>query len=162
MFKIGDYIFHKSEGICLITDIIEVDNDGLIKTYYVMKSKFVENSSIIRMSTLNCPQIRKTFTKKEIEYFLSMIPSLTSIWNNDSRKRKELYHSMVGELNPLPLLTIIKTLNAKKREYVEMKKVLPLTDQITMNLARKLLSEEISHACDIEINKVIEDIIDTI
>ena len=91
-----------------------------------------------------------------------MIPSLTSIWNNDSRKRKELYHSMVGELNPLPLLTIIKTLNAKKREYVEMKKVLPLTDQITMNLARKLLSEEISHACDIEINKVIEDIIDTI
>ena len=162
MFGIGDYVFHKSEGVCLITDIINVETDGINKTYYVMKSKYVANASIIRLSVSNCPQIRKIFSKEDIDTYISQIQSLESIWNNDSRKRKELYHNLICEINPLPLLKIIKTLNAKKREYIEIKKVLPLTDQTTLNLAKKLLSEEISHVYDYEISYVLSNIIENI
>lgn len=159
-FNVGDFVFHQNEGILKVTEVSVLTFFDITNEYYVLKSHFVDSSLVIRIPTNNCAQIREPFSKEELDKMLKKAEKVESVWDNDSRKRKETYQRLMNDNNPLSLLTIVKTINSKKREYVEIKKVLPLTDQTTLNLAKKLLCEEFALAYNCDTNYIVETIID--
>ena len=87
MFRIGDQVVHPMHGAGVIDDIVQEKVTGMVKEYYVFKMPV--GGLILKIPTANCQAIgiRSIITPKEVEAFLSGIPSLEVEMNANWNKR---------------------------------------------------------------------------
>ncbi len=161
-YKIGDKIIHKSIGVCTVSQILEKDYGFGVQKYYVLVPFYVSGNAANNTETMvnveNTKQIRNYTNKKEIMEILKKIPTLESLWMNDSKKRKELFLKILSDGDLLTLCQLVRTVYLKKIEYVELKKNVPITDTTFCSNAEKLIFEEFA----ISLDKPIEEIKDLV
>lgn len=159
-FKVGELIIHKGIGVCTVKEIADKDFGFGAQQYYVLTPYFVSgnasNNTETMVNTLNTKQIRAYTRKKEILEILEKIPTLESLWINDSKRRKENFLKILSDGDLLSLCQLVRTVYLKKIEYVDLKKNVPITDTTFCANAEKLVFEEFS----VSLNKPIEDIKD--
>jgi CarD family transcriptional regulator len=160
MFKINDYIFYSTTGVCRIVDIRAATFDGLEgqKCYVVRPIK--DSSSIIYIPVDNdemLGKMRSVLTKEDICNLIHDMPNETSIEFCDERDHSKEYYSKIGSCDSRELVRIIKTIYLEKiRKKGKGKgKGLNQTENKIMFLAEKLLYEEFAFVLGIEPQQVI-------
>ena len=159
-YKVGEYIIHKSIGVCIVKEIVTKDFGFGAQSYYVLVPYFVTGNAANNTETMvninNTKQLRRYTPKKEILEVLKKIDSLESLWINDSKRRKELFLRILSEGDLLSLCQLVRTVYLKKIEYVDLKKNVPITDTTFCSNAEKLIFEEFA----ISLEKPLEEIKD--
>lgn len=156
MFKIGECVVHKTEGVCQIDSIIDRDF-GFGKTeYYVLKPYYKNGISTgsIMVPVDNCQQIRPHISKTDAEKLVLTLDDFKDIWVSDSKHRKETFTKIINDGDLESLCSLIHTVYLKKAEYAEIKKNIPITDNSLSALAERLAHEELAIALGIKPNEV--------
>ncbi|MFA5283328.1 MAG: CarD family transcriptional regulator [Bacilli bacterium] len=151
-FKVGDYVVHKNEGVCVITSVENKDFGAGIHEYYLMHPFFknVRTSSTIMIPVENCTQIRKHISRADAEKLIRELSKTEDVWISESKKRKENFAKIINTGDLHSLCGLIRTIHFKKNEYADLKKSIPLTDSATAALAERLAFEELAIALGIK------------
>ncbi len=155
-FKVGDFVVHKNEGVCVITSIENKDFGAGVHEYYIMHPYFksARTSSSIMIPVANCSQIRKHISKNDAEELILSLPTSEDVWISESKKRKENFAKIINTGDLQSLCGLVRTIHFKRSEYADMKKTIPLTDSATAALAERLAFEELAIAIGIQPEEV--------
>ncbi len=154
MFKTGDYVIHKSEGVCLVEKIINRNFGDGVQDYYVLRPRYYNGTATIMIPVLFCGQIRNVINKSDALKVIDGMADTEDIWITDNKKRKELFTKIINDGDIISLCALINAAYRRKTEYAAMKKDLPLVDTTLSNLAERLVFEELAFALDIPLENV--------
>lgn len=138
MFRIGDQVVHPMHGAGVIDDIVQEKVTGMVKEYYVFKMPV--GGLILKIPTANCQAIgiRSIITPKEVEAFLSGIPSLEVEMNANWNKRyqENLLRLKSGDLNEVA--RVVKSLMRR-----ESRRGLSTGERKMLHSAKQIIISEI-------------------
>ena len=160
MFSKGEIIVYGSSGVCEIIDITERVIAKQKHTYYVLKPKQLNQSSIFVPidNEMLVSRIRKLYTEKEILGLIKESKDNDIKWDDDTNKRTREYHSIIATGDLKQIVSIIRKINAfsKKKESSDFH--FSKSDERTYKMAMNVLYNEISYVMDItqeELEKLI-------
>ena len=152
MFKIGDYVSYRSEGVCKISDIRKENfgsSDGT--TYYILapvndpkSTLFVptDNERLIAM-------MRPLLSAEEISALCEKLRSERMDWVEENRMRNNVFREILAEGDRRKLIVLLNTVTERIEAQIAMGKRALGTDQNAANRAIQLLLEEFSATTDL-------------
>ena len=156
MFGINDYVIYGSEGVCMVESIGHPDISGLDKAreYYTL-------SPIYRTGKIYTPvdstiRMRKALTKAEAEGIIMSIENICCELDvpKDNKLANLFYKELVTSYECEKLISIIKYVFLKQREFLAIKKNLPAVDLKYMRIAEDMLYNEFGFALGISPKEV--------
>lgn len=161
MFNINDYVVYGSEGVCLVEEIGHPAISGLdsSKQYYTL-------APIYRSGKIYTPVdspilVRLVITKEVAKGIILKIGSIG--YELDVPKNIKLanqyYKELVRSYDCEKLISIIKYVLAKQREFSLIKKNIPAVDLNFMKIAEEMLFGEFAFALEADPKDVREEII---
>lgn len=164
VFEVGDYVMKTSKGVCHIDDITHLDMSGIDKTklYYVMTPVDGKGSTLYVCVETADNNIRPAMTKDEAEGVIDEIPSVKEAWIENDKLREQQYKDAVRSGSPRELVSIIKTIYARKRMREEQGKKNTAVDERYFKQAEELLYAEIAFALGKNKNEISDLITNTI
>lgn len=160
MFKVGEFVIHKTEGVCIIDEItVKNYGDGDIE-YYIMHRYFdTKKGSCVMIPVANAPQLRKCIKKEEAKRLIRDFPKSENIWVKDYKKRREIFSNIIASGDLDQICNILKSIYDARIEYRKNKKAISLTDSQICSFIERIIFEEIALALDMhpdEVDKMIE------
>lgn len=156
--KTGDKIFYSKEGICKIDKIERIKVGDEVVRYYVLNPVYDNVTKTIRIPVDQGKKlIRNHVGKKTARTVLNKLAKSKFPWINDSKKRKEFYAQTLEKNNLESYGIIALTVKTKNKEYIKLKKSMPLNDQSIQDYCQKLFIEEIAIALGVSIDKATEE-----
>jgi len=152
MYKIGDYVFHKRCGICLVKDIAPLSGDDSGDLYFVLSPLYGDDkTNIVRVPVGNSVSLRDPIEKSELEVMIRRWPIQSlDLYITDSKKRKASYETALtnGSLDMIaPLLAGAMSRKAKDGHLNSM-------DAQFVSRAQPLIYGGVSFALGIEYQEV--------
>ncbi len=155
MFKKGDYVSYRADGVCVISDIRTERFAALNKSeeYYILSPLGDSNSQIyVAVSnTALTSQMKPLLSQPELEELVSTLDSEKVVWNEDSRARAAQFKAILSLGDRRELLLLVKTIH--ERIIVACfggKKKLTAGDENAYRRAKRMLVDEFSKTCDIK------------
>jgi RNA polymerase-interacting CarD/CdnL/TRCF family regulator len=154
MFKKGEYVSYRSEGICKIVDI-RVENFGAMgrdMEYYILsprtndKSTFfvpVDNEQLVSM-------MRTPLTADEIDELISSSLSADVEWISDTKARNNFFREILQTGNRGELIMLVRMVLSQIEEAQKTGQKVYVTDINAMKRALDLLLDEFSMALPLE------------
>lgn len=162
MYQKGDYVVKIPEGICRIEDVMQLDIYDTDKEYYMLVP-ISEKSSKIYISTDNAEgRIRKVISKEETLKFIKSIPEIDAKDIPNEKMREQEYKTSILSCNNEKIVSIIKSIYARKQERMEQGKKITTTDDKYFKRAEDVLFSELSFVLNIPKDKMEQFISDTI
>ncbi len=161
MYKVGDIVIYKSEGVCRVSDIeVKTFRDKEIE-YYVLKPVYKENSEIFvpKNNIELVSKMRQVLTREEIINLIKSMPDEDDIWIENENQRKEEYKQLIASGDRTKLIRLIKTLFNHKQKQKEAGKKLHITDDRLLKDAEKVLYDEFAYVLNISQNQVVPFIV---
>ncbi|MCQ2742187.1 MAG: hypothetical protein MJ239_02680 [Bacilli bacterium] len=151
--SIGDFVTHRSSGVCEVTDIASVQGMDPSLLFYYLDPIYGEdkgNVVLVRVSAEGA--LKKAMGKKEVKELLDNWPKGDDLYILDSKKRKSSYDTalMQGDIKLLTFLVI----GAKQRKAREG--VLNSMDSMFLSRAEPLVYGQIAHAYGLDYADVYE------
>lgn len=131
MYKIGDTVIYKNDGVCTITEItVKIFRDKEIE-YYVLNPVHNKNAEIFvpKSNPDLVSKMRKVLTKDEIMNIIESMPEEDEIWISDETNRKEKYKEILTLGDRKELVRLIKTLYIHKQNQKQCGRKLHLADE---------------------------------
>ena len=147
MFKIDEYVVHTTGGICLVKDIAPLTIPGADRNalyYYLMPVR--ENGSRVFVPVDNDSAIRKVYTEEEAWNLIDEIPSIEKLLVENDKMREACYKAIIKSCDLRQLVSVIKSLMARKREREEAGKRSTATDERYLKIAEENLLSELAFA----------------
>ena len=150
MFEVNDYIMYGMTGVCQVVDITkERIIDNLQKEYYVLKYIYA-NDTIIKIPTDNEKiPMRKILSKGEVTTLIDNITNSETIWIDDDRQRNEEFKSILKTGDVDNLVKLVRSIYLNKEYKKSIGKKTYKVDQEIMDLAERLLNEELATVLEI-------------
>lgn len=150
MFEVNDYIMYGMTGVCQVVDITkERIIDDLQKEYYVLKYIYA-NDTIIKIPTDNEKiPMRKILSKGEVTTLIDNISDSETIWIDDDRQRNEEFKSILKTGDVDNLVKLVRSIYLNKEYKKSIGKKTYKVDQEIMDLAERLLNEELATVLEI-------------
>ena len=106
MFEIGDYVLNATNGICKISEIVELDMSGdkQLKSYFLLRPVEEENDRVYIPVDNADKRIRKVITQDEALAVLDRVPEIEALAVNNEKERETRYKEAVSFNRPLLLL----------------------------------------------------------
>ena len=162
MYQKGDYVVKIPEGICRIEDVMQLDIYDTDKEYYMLVP-ISEKSSKIYIPTDNAEgRIRKVISKEETLKFIKSIPEIDEKDIPNEEMREQEYKTSILSCNNEKIVSIIKSIYARKQERMEQGKKITTTDDKYFKRAEDVLFSELSFVLNIPKDKMEQFISDTI
>ncbi len=162
MYQKGDYVVKIPEGICRIEDVMQLDIYDTDKEYYMLVP-ISEKSSKIYIPTDNAEgRIRKVISKEEALKFIKSIPEIDAKDIPNEKMREQEYKTSILSCNNEKIVSIIKSIYARKQERMEQGKKITTTDDKYFKRAEDVLFSELSFVLNIPKDKMEQFISDTI
>lgn len=154
MYKVKDYVFYGSTGVCLVEDISK-DAFGQDETmYYVLKPVYSENMTIrIPVNNQNT-RMRPVMTKDEALALIANLPTQDTTWTDDDKQRSADFKIALKTGSNEEWARIIRTIYLERESRSAAGKKLSRTDEETMNTAERFLNQEIALALGISPDEV--------
>ena len=92
MFEIGDYVLNATNGICKISEIVELDMSGdkQLKSYFLLRPVEEENDRVYIPVDNADKRIRKVITQDEAQAVLDRVPEIEALAvNNENEQRAQ-------------------------------------------------------------------------
>ena len=155
MFKVNDYIMYGMTGVCQVVDITkERIIDDLQKEYYVLKHIYA-NDTIIKIPTDNEKiPMRKILSKGEVTTLIDNITNSETIWIDDDRQRNEAFKSILKTGDVDNLVKLVRSIYLNKEYKKSIGKKTYKVDQEIMDVAERLLNEELATVLKINPSEV--------
>ena len=151
MFQIGDHIVYGVNGICRVAEIGPSPYDKADpRTFYLLIPVNNPMSSTIYTPVDNDRvPMRALMTEAEIKDLMAAIPTVELLTVPVEKQRREIYRTVIGELDPTGYVKVIKTVRRRRAELTAAHKHFPVTDLEYGRLAQHLLSSECAHVLGI-------------
>ena len=93
MFEIGDYVLNATNGICKISEIVELDMSGdkQLKSYFLLRPVEEENDRVYIPVDNADKRIRKVITQDEALAVLDRVPEIEALAVNNEKERETRY-----------------------------------------------------------------------
>ena len=155
MFEVNDYIMYGMTGVCQVVDITkERIIDDLQKEYYVLKHIYA-NDTIIKIPTDNEKiPMRKILSKGEVTTLIDNITNSETIWIDDDRQRNEAFKSILKTGDVDNLVKLVRSIYLNKEYKKSIGKKTYKVDQEIMEVAERLLNEELATVLKINPSEV--------
>lgn len=155
MFEVNDYIMYGMTGVCQVVDITkERIIDDLQKEYYVLKHIYA-NDTIIKIPTDNEKiSMRKILSKGEVTTLIDNITNSETIWIDDDRQRNEAFKSILKTGDVDNLVKLVRSIYLNKEYKKSIGKKTYKVDQEIMDVAERLLNEELATVLKINASEV--------
>ena len=149
MFKIGDYVMYKTEGVCRIDQITTMDNfpkDKQGKLYYVMSP--LKDTGLKIYSAVDNTMIprRPIMTEQEAGNMVEAMADIPGLEIDNEKYREEIYKKALKSCDCREWVRIVKTICLRRQgRHAEGKKSTAIDDHY-QKAAEELLLEELSVA----------------
>lgn len=157
MYKIGDTVIYKSEGVCTVVDIVVKNFKEKEMEYYVLKPVYKENSEVFvpKNNTELISKMRQVLTRQEIISLIKSMPDESDIWIDDENQRKSYYKQLIANGDRTELIRLIKTLFNYKEKQKNAGRKLHTTDEKFLKDAEKILYDEFAYVLNISQKEVV-------
>jgi CarD family transcriptional regulator len=147
-FKVEDYIYYGSGGICRIDDICESPFEGAPRgvTYYVMHTMSEPKQTILNPVHNDRVVMRAVMTKEECDAVLSALPSLKPFEASNAKLLREKYLGAMKSASPTEWGRVLRTYTV--RRAAALSRLVRVTDaeRTFFENAMRLLGGEIALA----------------
>lgn len=144
MFKVNDYIFYGTNGVCKVLDIgipnLNLPNKK--KQYYTLKQIYGEKNTIYTPIDNNKIFMRKLISKKEAAELIDNIPSTELLYAEDDKMLEEKYKEVMNKCDCKEWLKIIKTTHVRRNIRLAEGKKCKSKDDKYLEKAEEYLFEE--------------------
>ena len=152
MFNTGDYVVHKNDGLCKITEIStlnipDCDNE---KQYYFLTPIDSPNSRIYVAVGSGDSSLRAPISEDEALELIDSFPSLDTLSVENEKQRQNAYSAALIQNDCEQLLRLIKTTSIRKAERVSKGRSATSVDEHFLKSARKALYSELSYVLGIQ------------
>ncbi len=147
MFSIGEYVIHRSGGICKVKDIAPLAMEGASdKDYYFLIPINEHGSEIFTPAEEQNDNMRPVLTEKEAWKLIEEIPNIEEIIIQDDKQRDARYKEAIRSCDCKELVSMIKTLYFRRKKRLEEGKKTTATDDRYFKLAEDNLYSELAFA----------------
>lgn len=164
MYKANDTVLHSSYGICKISEISRKVINGDSIECYMVKPVFDNHCSFL-IATNNqkaTQKMQRVLSRKEVDDLIQSMSTESTIWIENAPLRKKRYEEILDGGDRLELVRLIKTLYLRQQDQKEKGKKLHATDERHLQMAEKMLHDEISHVLHIQRDHVLAYLLDRI
>ncbi len=143
MFDVNDTVVYGTSGVCVISEIQEMQMMGKRRTYYVLKpidssaaKVFVpmENESLTA-------KMKRVMSRAEAEQLLGD-RELSVRWIEDRHEREEKYSEIISGGDKKKILSVLRLLYAEKLRAESLGKKQYAADKRVMAIAEKIIGDE--------------------
>ena len=164
MYKIGDVVIYKNDGVCKIVDItLKSFKDRNIE-YYVLQPVHNINAEIFvpKNNTDLVGKMRNILNKEEILQMIKAMPYEEEICISDDFERKERFKKILTAGDITEIVRVVKTLYNHKQSQEQCGRKLHIADERILKDAERLLHDEFAYVLGISPEEVPGFIADTI
>ncbi len=147
MFKVGDYVMYKTEGVCKIEQITTMDNfpkDKQKKLYYVLSP--IKDAGLKIYSAVDNTMIprRPIMSEQEARNMVEAMADIPELEIENEKYREEHYKKALKSCDCREWIRIVKTIYLRRQgRFAEGKKSTAIDDHYQKS-AEELLLEELS------------------
>ncbi len=152
MFEINEYVIYGSEGVCRVEDIGHPDISGLdkAKEYYTLMPVF--RSGKIYTPTDSAIHMRRVISRSGAQELIDSIKEISFDLDvpKDIKQANLFYRDLIRSYECKKLISVIKYVFNKQREFSSIKKNMPAVDLKFLKIAEDMLYSEFGFALNIE------------
>lgn len=146
-FKVGDFVFHKSDGLCKIVAIEDRDGENFYKLVTV--SNF--HDIIYCALNSNNYSFRELMSKQDIDKLLAYVKTInTYVDAPTSKKRRERFKELLYSNDPMKLGFLAKSISIFKKQREEKNQTLSQEDRFIYKKVYHFLTSEIAVVLNIK------------
>lgn len=121
MFEIGDYVLNATNGICKISEIVELDMSGdkQLKSYFLLRPVEEENDRVYIPVDNADKRIRKVITQDEALAVLDRVPEIEALAVNNEKERETRYKEAVRSCEPDSVISLLKCLHIRNEQRAQ-------------------------------------------
>ncbi|MDD5899774.1 MAG: CarD family transcriptional regulator [Lachnospiraceae bacterium] len=156
MFKKGEYVVCRNNGICKVTDIttLNMENTPKDRLYYILKPVYAESSTVYIPVDNHKVALRAALSAEEAHALINRIPSLDLVWVENEKQREHTYKECLKQNTCEDYVRIIKTLYLRKQTRLSKGQKIIGLDERYLRLAEDFLYGELAVALGIPKQKV--------
>ena len=163
MFEIGDYVLNATNGICKISEIVELDMSGdkKLKSYFLLRPVEEENDRVYIPVDNADKRIRKVITQDEAKAVLDRVEIEALVVNNE-KERETLYKEAVRSCEPDNVVSLLKCLHIRNEQRAQAGKKATSVDERYGKMAEHNLNAELAFVLEKdkqEIKDIIHDML---
>ena len=158
MYKTGDYVVHKVDGLCKITDISVLDIpdcDNTKKYYYLIPTESPSSKIYVAVGTGEA-SLRDPLTEKEALDVIDSYNDLDEISVESEKNRQSAYSEALVQNDAKELLRLIKTTRTRKTERLKKGRTATTVDEHFLKSAEHALYGELKYVLGIEDNNMVD------
>lgn len=155
-YQVGEKILVINIGVCNISAIETKDYGNGEKAYYILHPLFKNCSDRIMIPIENTKNLRNLVDKEIASKIYSSFDNYENYWVKNPRERKEYFLNLLNSGDIFKIKNLYLTLQNKKAELLNNKKLLNTTDKYVLDSVIKSLSEEISVVLELDYNQTFE------
>ena len=159
MYKAGDYIVYKNNGVCLIEGVRkEKFGSCEKKDYYVLKLLYTEGAVVYvpvdKEETEK--RMRAPISKSEADEIIKSYPSIEESWISDDKLRVSKFKDILERGIPTELVWMLKSIEKRASELAEIGKRIRASDEAMLRKAETNLYGEIAFALNLNPSEVVK------
>ena len=148
MFCIGDKVVSSTNGICCITDIVELDLSGnhQPKSYFLLKPVAKSSSTLYIPVESADSRIRKVMDRSQALQIIERLDSIETMEVRSDKEREHQYKMTILSCDPTLLVDMIKHICRRSAERVAQGKKRTTVDEKYYRIAVRNLHSELACA----------------
>lgn len=146
MFEIGDYVVNATNGICRISEIVELDMSGdkTLKSYFLLRPIEEEHDRVYIPVDNADKRIRKVITVDEAQAVIDRIPEQEALVITSEKERETRYKEAVRSCEPDMVVSLLKCLHSRNEERTKAGKKSTAVDERYWKMAENNLNAELA------------------
>ena len=158
MYGIGDYVIHRTRGLCRIVDISTLDFDEVDKDrlYYFMVPDGSTSSRIYVPVESAEAVFRDPISKEEALKLIDELPYLDDVKIEIEKQRENIYKDAIKDDDCRELFRLIRTTYRRRADRIAHGRKSTAVDERYMKAAEDVLYGELSYSLEIDRKQVAE------
>ncbi|WP_455720732.1 CarD family transcriptional regulator [Agathobacter sp.] len=146
MFEIGDYVVNATNGICRISEIVELDMSGdkKLKSYFLLRPIEEEHDRVYIPVDNADKRIRKVITEEEAQAVIDRVPQIDGLVITSEKERETKYKEAVRSCEPDTVVSLLKCLHDRNEERTKAGKKSTAVDERYWKMAENNLHAELA------------------
>lgn len=148
MYNIGEFVIYGSSGVCEITDITDLQSQGMEKgkLYYLMIPIAEKGSRIYAAVNGANVGMRRVMTKEEAYQLIDAFPEIGALKVSDEKNKERCYQEIIRKSDSRQLASMIKLLYARRCKRLSEGKKSTAADSKYFKMAENNLYAELGFA----------------
>ena len=156
MYKAGDFVVHKIDGLCRISEISTLDmpdSDSSTEYYFLVPTESPSSKIYVAVGSGES-SLREPISHDEAVQLIDSLPEIEQLPVPNEKLRQSAYNQALIQNDCQTLFSLIKTTYARKAERLSRGRSATSMDERFLKSAEKALYSELSYALGMKPDKI--------